>query len=734
MRVKKETPEQKREVKSRAGGSTATISDFPGCYTKAELSQRQRKRLEMMIPTPEPRKVTRRMQPRPPASSGISRPANNQLLYRAKFDWSHYPRNALDEDFLQTELPQETKACASVSSAFLQTMKAIQTAEKNRVDGRKRNALKLLSANTRKTKVVALSSLSSSSGGDGSAHTSNDNENKNKKGESNGGGGKGAGGQREAVLTTHRVPEDLKKHHLYESEDGVEYGTNLDRNRYGTDTDYLHTCIRYNVKSLKLCEKLVNIEIVDSKGSITAATTVEGTDASDSNRSRRKKSSASALPFSPSSTCVRIVREGESKCQCEEINKEIQSMTERKEIFDPTGELVWPQVGKKHGNLGNRNRTKNKSSTTTTNNNNKDAFGATPTPTTTTNTTTTTTTTTVTTTGAMCASYKDPRLRKENRGECGRNSSETNNEHKLEVLLDALTQVGGIQITPNGTPSRPTKERKGSKMDDSILAECETQRAASPAAIPPAKDKAFGGTLSLAVDRAFASTPPPDKVVVEAAEKKVEVTVATTNNIENTENTEAIRAAIIAATKESIDAIPQENLRNDLRNAVVCAYERHIEAIVAENNRRYAEINVDLLGKEILSLREELRSLAMTNASLRLKRAATETATREAKTKIQKQKKNATNASSLKVVDKGESSEEEVTTPRNDTTNDNVLAVCSSLKNDIAQVKRRLERALESDAEPAARNLFFQEAHAHLTTLLRLVHCEVLLNASGGKE
>ena len=145
-------------------------------------------------------------------------------------------------------------------------MSAIQTAEKNRKDGRRRNALKLLSKNTRKTKVVALSSSSCSSGGDGSVQKSNI---KKKKGGSN--KGEAAGGR--AELTTHRVlPEDLKKHDgLYESEDGVEYGTNLDRNRYGTDTDYLHTCIKYNVASLNLCEKLVNIEIVDSKGSITAS-------------------------------------------------------------------------------------------------------------------------------------------------------------------------------------------------------------------------------------------------------------------------------------------------------------------------------------------------------------------------------------------------------------------------------------------------------------------------------
>ena len=691
-----EEEEEKEEILLKTFGVETTKKREErkeGERTTTTRQRRRRKRLSSEEEfttkmTPEITTPQQRIQ-RPALTTGaVSRPANNQLLYRAKFDWSHYPLNALDEHFLRTKLHRETVECASVSSAFLQIMSAIQTAEKNRKDGRRRNALKLLSKNTRKTKVVALSSSSCSSGGDG----------------------------------------------LYESEDGVEYGTNLDRNRYGTDTDYLHTCIKYNVASLNLCEKLVNIEIVDSKGSITAS--AAATSDASGGSSRRKKFTTSAPASSPPSKCVRIVREGECECRCEEINKEIQSMMERKEIFDSTKELVWPQVGKKHGNLGNRNRTKNKSNND--NNNDNNATGATSVQTTTTNTTTTTTTTNVMTTSAMAA-IATPRMRassedqNEKRGESGK----TNND-KLGVLLDALTQVGGIQITPNGTPSRPTRERKITKMDDVIFAEYESQRAASPVAIQPAKDKAFGGTLPLAIEQAFASTPPRHKTATEIASKEVEAGVATTNNIENVQNTEAIREAIIAATKESIDMISEENLRDELRNAVVCAYERHIHATVAENNRRYAEINVNLLSKEILSLREELRSMAMTNASLRLKRAADETAKAGVKTKMRKQKESATNASSLKVEQQGESSEEEVTTPRkgDDANNNNVLVARSSLQDDIAQVKRRLERALENDAEPlATKALFFQEVQDHLTTLLRLVHCEVLLNASSeGRE
>ena len=404
-----EEEEEKEEILLQTFGVETTKKREErkeGERTTTTRQRRRRKRLSSEEEfttkmTPEITTPQQRIQ-RPALTTGaVSRPANNQLLYRAKFDWSHYPLNALDEHFLRTKLHRETVECASVSTAFLQIMSAIQTAEKNRKDGRRRNALKLLSKNTRKTKVVALSSSSCSSGGDGSVQKSN---NKKKKGGSN--KGEAAGGR--AELTTHRVlPEDLKKHDgLYESEDGVEYGTNLDRNRYGTDTDYLHTCIKYNVASLNLCEKLVNIEIVDSKGSITAS--AAATSDASGGSSRRKKFTTSAPASSPPSKCVRIVREGECECRCEEINKEIQSMMERKEIFDSTKELVWPQVGKKHGNLGNRNRTKNKSSND--NNNDNNATGATSVQTTTTNTTTTTTTTNVMTTGAMAA-IATPRMR-----------------------------------------------------------------------------------------------------------------------------------------------------------------------------------------------------------------------------------------------------------------------------------------------------------------------------------
>ena len=514
----------------------------------------------MMMTAPIPPTIT---QP-----GAVSRPANNQLLYHAKFDWSHYPLNALDEHFLRTKLPRETKACASVMSAFLQIMSAIQTAEKNRIDGRRRNALKLLSTNTRKTKVVALSPSSCSSDSDGSAMDTKSgaqrNKNKNKSSRSNKGGGRGGRG---VVLTTHRVSEDLKKHLLQESEDEIEYGTNLDRNRYGTDTDYLHTCIRYNVNSLNLCEKLVNIEIIDCKGGITAAAAMNVS--SNSSSSTRKKPMASTLVSSPSS-CVRIVREGESKCRCGEINKEIQSMMERKEMFDPT-QIVWPQIGKKHGNLGNKNRTKNK------NNNNA---GTGPTLTTTTYTTTKTMmrntgaiTTMATPRARELSEERDkPGTRKKPRDGC---NSKTN-DGKLGVLLDALTQVGGIQITPNGTPLRGTKEGK-----NAIYAEYETQRSASPAAIQPAKDKLFSGTLSLAAERPFASTPPPHIPSIEVAEKELAIGVATTTE---EGGPQAIREAIIATTKESIDAVPEESLREDLHNAVICVYERHIQSIVAENN------------------------------------------------------------------------------------------------------------------------------------------------------
>ncbi len=41
-------------------------------------------------------------------------------------------------------------------------------------------------------------------------------------------------------LRTRRVPDELKKHYLSDGEGG-QYSTNLDRNRYGNDDNYLFT-------------------------------------------------------------------------------------------------------------------------------------------------------------------------------------------------------------------------------------------------------------------------------------------------------------------------------------------------------------------------------------------------------------------------------------------------------------------------------------------------------------
>jgi hypothetical protein len=84
------------------------------------------------------------------------------------------------------------------------------------------NLLYGLSANTRRTKVVALS-----------------------------------GG-------THRIPEELRRHTLLDDEGG-EYSTNLDRNRYGNDDNYLFTVVQYNLRALGLCPCLASVEIIDAK-------------------------------------------------------------------------------------------------------------------------------------------------------------------------------------------------------------------------------------------------------------------------------------------------------------------------------------------------------------------------------------------------------------------------------------------------------------------------------------
>ncbi|KAL0024665.1 hypothetical protein WJX77_006897 [Trebouxia sp. C0004] len=152
------------------------------------------------------------------AKPSRTRPTNNQLLYKAHFRWRHYTQIQAASDY---NLPEETEACASVTSAFLQVLSTLYAAENVRAD-LDRNILELLSNNTRRTKVVELSS------------------------------------------GTHRVPDELKRHSLLDKA-GSQYSTNLDRNRYGTDNQYLSTVIRYDLDYLGLCPCLVDVEIIDAK-------------------------------------------------------------------------------------------------------------------------------------------------------------------------------------------------------------------------------------------------------------------------------------------------------------------------------------------------------------------------------------------------------------------------------------------------------------------------------------
>ena len=64
---------------------------------------------------------------------------------------------------------------------------------------------------------------------------------------------------------THRVPEELRRHQLSDS-DGNDYSTNLDRNRYGNDNNYLFTVTKFNLQALELCPLLAQVQIIGTKG------------------------------------------------------------------------------------------------------------------------------------------------------------------------------------------------------------------------------------------------------------------------------------------------------------------------------------------------------------------------------------------------------------------------------------------------------------------------------------
>jgi len=61
-----------------------------------------------------------------------------------------------------------------------------------------------------------------------------------------------------------RVPDELRRHSLSDGIGGS-YSTNLDRNRYGNDDQYLSTVIRYDLEFLDLCPCMVDVEIIDAK-------------------------------------------------------------------------------------------------------------------------------------------------------------------------------------------------------------------------------------------------------------------------------------------------------------------------------------------------------------------------------------------------------------------------------------------------------------------------------------
>lgn len=87
---------------------------------------------------------------------------------------------------------------------------------------------------------------------------------------------------------THRVAEDPRKHSLADGEGG-HYSTNLDRNRYGSDNNYLFTVTRFDLEALGMCPCMVDIEIIDTRNGNEAQLVCAGTDACTCNDPTRKQ-------------------------------------------------------------------------------------------------------------------------------------------------------------------------------------------------------------------------------------------------------------------------------------------------------------------------------------------------------------------------------------------------------------------------------------------------------------
>lgn len=99
---------------------------------------------------------------------------------------------------------------------------------------------------------------------------------------------------------THRVADDLRRHCLNDGEHG-QYSTNLDRNRYGNDDQYLATVIRYDLEYLDLCPCMVDVEIIDAKAGNESTLVSCGPELCNCSGGMRKVGSQAAFPARSSS-------------------------------------------------------------------------------------------------------------------------------------------------------------------------------------------------------------------------------------------------------------------------------------------------------------------------------------------------------------------------------------------------------------------------------------------------
>ena len=224
------------------------------------------------------------------------------LRYRAIFRWDHYEGRRCGS------LPRDTTACASVTSAFLQVIHVLYQVERSRDRG-SRNVLQV---EPRSWSFSSRAGCCRSSRPDWGCRspaadisgacrcfrrTPDEPRWWNLQAAHTGDGAKlsallsasvplllgcwcsSAGSGAADVLPTAaviqeqhacRVPDELKKQSITDAE-GLQYSTNLDRNRYGDDNQYLATVIRYNLEFLHLCPCLVTVEIINAKSGASTA-------------------------------------------------------------------------------------------------------------------------------------------------------------------------------------------------------------------------------------------------------------------------------------------------------------------------------------------------------------------------------------------------------------------------------------------------------------------------------